>query len=130
MENVKINVCEVIEDYFIGKGYLDVVAIVWEILDFICLNLVCFVFNIDCKDKVKICNINFVGNDNVKGKKLCKKMEDIKEKCCFFVFFKFIMDEYEEDKEVLIVFYNILGYWDVVIESDSFYWDEDGLFNI
>lgn len=129
-ENVKTNAREAIEDYFIGKGYLDAVATVREIPDSIRPNSVRLVFDIDRKDKVKIRNINFVGNDNVKGKKLRKKMEDTKEKRRLFASSKFIMDEYEEDKEALVAFYNTLGYRDAAIESDSLYRDEDGLLNI
>ncbi len=129
-ENVKTNAREAIEDYFIGKGYLDAVSTVQEIPDSIRPNSVRLVFNIDRKDKVKIRNIIFTGNDNVKGKKLRKKMEDTKEKRRLFASSKFIMDEYEEDKEAIIAFYNTLGYRDAAIESDSLYRDEDGLLNI
>jgi outer membrane protein insertion porin family len=129
-ENVKTNAREAIEDYFIGKGFLDAVATVREIPDSIRPNSVRLVFNIARKDKVKIRNINFVGNDNVKGKKLRKKMEDTKEKRRLFASSKFIMDEYEEDKDAIVAFYNNLGYRDAAIQSDSLYRDEDGLLNI
>lgn len=129
-ENVKTNAREAIEDYFIGKGFLDAVATVREIPDSIRPNSVRLVFNIDRKDKVKIRNITFVGNDNVKGKKLRKKMEDTKEKRRLFASSKFIMDEYEEDKDAIVAFYNNLGYRDAAIQSDSLYRDEDGLLNI
>ncbi|MEQ8702734.1 MAG: outer membrane protein assembly factor BamA [Phaeodactylibacter sp.] len=129
-ENVKTNAREAIEDYFIGKGYLDAVATVTEIPDSIRPNSVRLVFNIDRKDKVKIRNITFVGNDNVKSKKLRKQMEDTKERRRLFASSKFIKDEYEADKEVIVAFYNTLGYRDAKIESDSLYRDEDGLLNI
>lgn len=129
-ENVKVNAKEAIEDYFMGKGFLDAAVQVREIPDSIRPNSVRLVFNIDRKDKVKIRNINFVGNKEVKGNKLRKQMEDTKERRRLFASSKFIKDEYEEDKEAVIAFYNTLGFRDARILSDSLYRDEDGLLNI
>ncbi|MBV6653654.1 MAG: outer membrane protein assembly factor BamA, partial [Mameliella sp.] len=129
-ENVKTNAREAIEDYFIGKGFLDAVATVTEIPDSIRPNSVRLVFDIDRKDKIKIRNINFVGNVNVKEKKLRKQMEDTKEKRRLFASSKFIKDEYEADKEAIIAFYNTLGYRDARITSDSLFRDREGLLNV
>ncbi len=128
-ENVKVNAREAIEEYFIGKGFLDARATVTEITDSIRANSVRLVFDIDRGDKVKIRNIEFVGNNNVKGKKLRKKMEDTKEKRRLFASSKFIKAEYEEDKDAIIAFYNTLGYRDAQIVKDSLWRDADGLLN-
>ena len=124
--NVKVNSAEAIEDYYVNKGFLDTEVSVQEFPDTTRPNSVRLVFNVDTKDKIKIENINFAGNDNIKDKRLRKEMKNTKKKGRIFGNSKFIKDEFETDKESIITFYNNNGYRDALIEKDSLWREEDG----
>lgn len=125
-ENVKVNAKEAIEDYFIGKGYLDVNTKVIEIVDSTRINSVRLVFDVDRGERIKIQDINFVGNDNVKSKKLLKQFDGTKKKSKLFASSKFIKPDYTLDKKNVVAYYNTLGYRDAQIVSDSIWREEDG----
>jgi outer membrane protein insertion porin family len=125
-ENVKVNAREAIEQFFIGKGFLDARARVIEYPDTTRVNSVRLVFDVDRGDRVKIHEIIFEGNEAVKDKKLRKKMKETKPKGRIFSSSKFIKNDYEDDKEKVIAFYNTLGYRDARIASDSIWRNEDG----
>lgn len=129
-ENVKVNAREAIEDYFIGEGYLDARVFVREVKDTLRPNAVRLVFDINRGDRVKIKNITFTGNESVKGRKLRKVFENTKEKRRLFASSKFIRDDYEADKELLIDHYNTLGFRDARVLSDSLWRDDKGFLNI
>lgn len=74
--------------------------------------------------KVKIDDITFEGNEEVKDSKLRKKgFKDTKQKGFEimrpFKASKFIQDKYDEDKVNLINYYNSLGFRDATIVSDK-----------
>lgn len=125
-ENIKINAAESIRTFFVGKGYLDTKVKVDEINDTTRVNAVRLVFDVDQGSKVKIKDIIFTGNDNVKDRRLRKEMAETKEKRRLFANSKLIRDEYKADKEAIIAFYNTIGYRDAQITSDSMYRNEDG----
>ncbi|GJM33079.1 MAG: outer membrane protein assembly factor [Saprospiraceae bacterium] len=125
-ENVKVNAKEAIEEFFIGKGYLDVDAKVEEHADSSRANSVRLVFNVDRGERIKIDDIIFVGNNQVKDKKLRKQLDNTKRKRKLFASSKFIKEEYEEDKKKIISFYNTIGYRDAQITKDSLWRDPDG----
>ena len=86
-DNVKVNAAEAIERYYIGKGYLDASVTVDEIPDSSRINSVRLVFNVDRGPRIKVQDITFSGNDNVKAKKLRKQFDNTKRKkktLCFF----------------------------------------------
>ena len=125
-ENVKVNAAEEIKAFFIEKGYLDTKVVVDEIPDSIRVNSVRLVFNVDRGKKVKIQNITFSGNDNVKARKLRKQMDNTKRKRKIFTASKLIRPDYEEDKKNIISYYNTIGFRDARILSDSIWREEDG----
>lgn len=129
-ENVKTKAAEGIEDYFIEKGFLDAQVKVTEIEDSIRANSVRLVFDIDQGEKVKIKNILFDGNEEVKDKKLRKQLDETKEKRRLFASSKFIKKDYETDKKNIVAFYNKMGFRDAQVVKDSLWRDEDGLLNI
>lgn len=77
--------------------------------------------NIDKNDKVKIQDINFIGANGIESVKLERKMKKTKAKKIlnFFSSKKFIEDEFENDKDLVIAYYNEKGYRDAVIAYDS-----------
>ncbi len=129
-DNVKVNAQEAIEEYFIGKGYLDAQATVQEFPDSSRVNSVRLEFNVDRGERIKIRNISFTGNDNVKEKKLQKQLENTKKKGRLFGSSKFIQTEYETDKQSLVTFYNNIGFRDARVIGDSVWRDEKGLLRL
>ncbi|MCO6478495.1 MAG: outer membrane protein assembly factor BamA [Phaeodactylibacter sp.] len=125
-ENVKVNACKAIEGFFIGKGYLDTRCRVVESPDSSRANAVQLIFDVDRGERVKIQDIVFEGNENIKDRKLAKQMKGTKPKRRLFASSKFIKKDYEEDKEKVIAYYNTQGYRDARILGDSLWREEDG----
>jgi outer membrane protein insertion porin family len=125
-DNIKVNAQKEIEQYFIDKGYLDVEVDVEERPDTSRVNSVVLIFDVNENDRVKIKDINIVGNENIKEKKLLKQFDETKEKKRLFASSKFIRSEFEKDKKNLITYYNKEGYRDARILGDSTWRNEDG----
>ena len=125
-DNVKVNASEAIEEYFIGKGYLDARVSVEEFADSSRVNSVRLVFDVDRGDRIKIQNIAFSGNENVVDKKLRKELSNTKKKGRLFGSSKFIQEEYAEDKQTLITYYNNIGFRDARVLGDSIWREDDG----
>lgn len=125
-ENSKLNSINAIKKFFDEKGYLNATASVREIPLDSASNQVRLVFNIDRNERVKIQDVTFSGNDNVKSSKLRKKMKDTKVKRKLFSSSKFIEKDYEKDKIELIKYYNTLGYRDAKIVNDTTWTEPDG----
>ncbi|WP_242929480.1 outer membrane protein assembly factor BamA [Pontibacter vulgaris] len=113
----------VIRNYYLEKSYLNVKTTITQKPDSLLPNSVVLNIAIDKGDKVKIAEIDFVGNEAFKEAKLAKQMKKTKEKRIykFFTSSKYQKNEYEADKEKLIAFYNKEGYRDATIVSDSVY---------
>lgn len=124
--NVKVNAQKAIEQFYIDKGFLDAKVGVRELPDTTRPNSVRLVFDVDPNDRVKIENIVFEGNENIKDKRLRKEMKETKKKGKIFGNSKFINTEYQADKEKLITFYNNNGYRDALIMGDSMWREDDG----
>ncbi len=113
---------KIIMDHFIEKGYLNIQVNFVEKDDPEQPNNVILNINVDKKEKVKIANITFVGNEYFQASKLRKKLKSTKVKNLnFFRASKFIKDKFTEDKEKLTTFYNDNGFKDFTILSDSLY---------
>lgn len=112
--------------YFIDKGKLDAKVTVEEIPDETRQNSVRLVFDINIGERVKVEDITFTGNTEVSSRKLRKKMKNTKRKGTWFRKTKFIKEEYEEDKESIVAYYNSLGFRDARVLSDSTWREEDG----
>ncbi|MCB0642344.1 MAG: outer membrane protein assembly factor BamA [Phaeodactylibacter sp.] len=125
-ENVKVNAQKALENYFIGKGYLDAEVKVIEVEDSSRINAVRLIFDIDRKERIKIKDIVFTGNDNVKSKKLLRKFDETKTKKRLFGSSKFIRNDYRTDKELLVDYYNTIGFRDARILGDTIWRNEDG----
>jgi outer membrane protein insertion porin family len=116
------NTRKVITDHFIEKGFLNITVEFVQKDDPAQPNNIILTVDVDKKEKVKIDEITFVGNDNFSTKQLRHKMKNTKKKNLnFFKASKFISDKYDEDKEKLNTFYNDNGYKDFKIIGDSLY---------
>jgi len=118
-ENVKRNATNKVLEFFEEKGYLDATMRITEQTDSIRVNAVVLTLDIDRGPKVKIDELDFVGNSNVTDKKLRNLMKETRRKRRVFATSKFIKDDYEADKDKLIDYYNTIGFRDARIISDS-----------
>ncbi len=125
-EDAKVNAAEGVREFFVEKGYLDTRVQVEEVNDTSRANSVRLVFEVDRGERVKIEEINFIGNEAVKDKKLRKKMKETSQKGRFLKSSKFRPEEYATDKESVVAFYNTEGYRDARVLRDSIYRNEDG----
>ncbi len=113
---------KIIKDHFVEKGYLNTTVTFVQKDDPDQPNNVILNINVDKKEKVKIANITFVGNEFFKSSKLKRKLKSTKVKNInFFRASKFINDKFTEDKQKLTTFYNDNGFKDFTILSDSLY---------
>ena len=79
-------------------------------------------FLIDKKNRVKIGKINFTGNEQFKDKRLRKTFKKTHQKSInFFRGAKLNENDYADDKELLLDFYNSKGYRNATIVRDSIY---------
>ena len=84
-------------------------------------NSVVLDIKIDKGEKVKIGEIDIAGNEAFSDRKLAKQMKKTKEKSILNILSssKFQESEFENDKQLLLDFYNSEGYRDAIIVSDS-----------
>ncbi|MFK8102189.1 MAG: outer membrane protein assembly factor BamA [Saprospiraceae bacterium] len=125
-ENIKVSARTVIEDFYKEKGYLDVDVKVLEKIDEGISNSVQLVFDVDRNKKVKVQRISFIGNENIKSKKLRKTMDNTKRRAKWFSSSKLIKPEYETDKKSIIAYYNTIGFRDARILKDSIWRGDNG----
>ncbi len=85
------------------------------------------VVKVDRGERVKIKQIDFEGNDVFGDAKLRKKLKNTKKKFPMRVWkkSKYIVKDYEEDKQNLIEFYKEKGYRDARILTDSIFSDDE-----
>ena len=120
-KNVKL-----IKEHFSEKGFrtCDVdVSITNDTVYEQCVNVT---FTIDRGPKVKVGAINFEGNNAFEDKRLKRTFKKTHQKSIlFFQNQKFLSEEYENDKELLLDFYNSRGYRNATIIRDSVYYIDD-----
>ena len=127
-EYVEKTSSDIIKRYFAEKGFLlcDVKAEVQR--DSVIKNAIRVNFAIDKGQKVRIKEINFIGNDHVKEYKLARSMKKTKSNK-FYNFFhskKFNEKEYLNDKRAILSAFNEQGYRDARLVRDSVYFVEPG----
>jgi len=120
-DNLVMNTKYIIEKYYKEKGFYNIGVEIIQKDDAEKENNIILEINIKRKSKIKISNIFIAGNKEVKASKLKGAMKKTKEKSLinFFKSAKFIKEEYEADKILLLEKYNEKGYRDAVILSDS-----------
>ena len=148
-DNILNNSKNKIRTFFIDKGYYNVKINVRQVNDTSLLNNVILYFEVDKKEKVKIKQINFSGNNvmndtskflfldvlpttMMSDAKLQRYMKETKQKkfTRLFKTSKFINANFVEDKKNIIAKYNSIGYRDAQIVSDSVYKYNERLISI
>ena len=111
-----------IQKEFADKGYrnAEVKAIITN--DSTMDNVVHVTFHIDRKEKVKIGEISFDGNETFTDRRLRRTFKKTHQKSInFFHSTKFNPKEFENDKDLLIDFYNSQGYRNATITEENVY---------
>ncbi len=125
-KNVKL-----IKEHFASKGFRTCEVDVRIDNDTIYEQCVNVTFLIDKGPKVKIGAINFEGNDNFEDKRLRRTFKKTHQKSInFFQSRKLNEEEYANDKELLLDFYNSRGYRNASIVRDSIYYIDDATLGI
>jgi len=131
-EYVENTTSDIIKRYFAEKGFLlcDVKAEVSK--DTVIRNAVRVNFAIDKGQKVRIKDINFIGNENVSDFEIARSMKKTKSNKIynFFSSKKFNEKEYLNDKRNAISAFNEAGYRDARLVRDSIYYVEPGRLGI
>lgn len=100
-ENMKRSAEDNIRKFYVDKGYRNAAVQTFEKKDTSLSNAVVLTFVIDKKNKVKINEIVFGGNDNVTDAKLKKQMKGTKEMSRFTLSPAKIVNPYEDKNKVL-----------------------------
>ena len=111
-----------IKRYFDDKGFKNAEVIISQKDDPSSENQVIVDIDIDKKEKIKVHEIQIVGNHAIKTSKLKKVMKKTNEKGKLRNLFrtkKFVPENFEADKQLIIDKYNELGYRDAMIVKDS-----------
>ena len=111
-----------IKRYFDGKGFKNAEVHVNQVDDPTKEDQVYVDVVVDKKTKIKVHKINIVGNSAIKTSKLKRVMKKTNEKGKLINLFrtkKFVPENYEADKQLIIDKYNELGYRDALIVADS-----------
>ncbi len=125
-DNVRASLLYALENHYVEKGYLNARVDVKTYPDEKQVNAVRLEFIIDQRKKVKIQDITFYGNTQVKAKVLRKKMKDTHEKRRIFKKSKLVRKTYEDDKRKLESYYNTIGYRDARVVKDSIWRNKKG----
>ena len=119
---------DVIKRYFKEKGYLKVDVEAQVEQDSIIRSAIRVNFAVDKGRKIRIKDIHFSGNTDVKEYKLAKNMKETHSNKWynFFKSKKFKEKEYQVDRKRVLDAFNEAGYRDARLVRDSVYFDEDG----
>jgi len=115
-----------IENKYKKDGYFNTKVTINTVIDTAQVNQVNMVVKIDKGAKVKIKDIEFVGNKEIKDETLRAAMKDTKRKTLVSLkASKFIKEKYDADLEKVIDAYKEKGYRDARILSDSVAYNAD-----
>lgn len=122
-DNQVTNAERAIKNIFLTKGFLDTEVNIVQRDDTSKTNSVILDINVDKKEKVKIQDVIFHGNNEVKTSYLERALKKTKAKKVknFFGSKKFLEEKFAEDKINLIKKYNQKGYRDALVLGDTIY---------
>ena len=125
-EYVEKTSSDIIKRYYAEKGFLNATVKAETQNDSIVKNAIKVNFAIDRGERVRIKDINFIGNEHVKDFKLARAMKKTKSNKIynFFNSKKFNQKEYINDKKLVLSAFNEAGYRDARLVRDSVYYIE------
>ena len=127
-ESFLTNTKNYIENKYKKEGFLDSKVTLITTKDSIGENSFKMVVNVDKGSRIKIKEINFIGNEIFKSNKLRSKLKNTKHKTSKRIWkrSKFIEKDFKEDLSSLINFYKEEGYRDARILSDTLIRNDKG----
>ncbi len=131
-EYVEKTASDIIKRYYAEKGFLNATVKAEVQKDSVVRNAIRVNFAVDRGTKVRIKDINFIGNEHVSDFKLARAMKKTKSNKIynFFNSKKFNEKEYVNDKKSVISAFNEAGYRDARLVRDSVYYIEPGRLGI
>ena len=125
-EDIKSLARQKLKAHYKEKGYYDAIISIDEHEDELKPNTVRLVFNIEKNEKVKIGNINIIGNRQFSDQKLKRKLKNTKEKGTLLKKSKYVELDYKEDLNNLKAYYNANGFRDATVSYDTIWRDYNG----
>ncbi|MCM2302740.1 MAG: BamA/TamA family outer membrane protein, partial [Flavobacteriaceae bacterium] len=131
-DNLLITTENYIKNKYHKKGFLKTKVSIETKKDTSDTNSVDMLVLVDKGEKIKIKNINIVGNEAFSSKSVKKAMKKTKETFLgrFWKSSKYIEADYKEDLENLITKYSEKGHRDARIINESISWNDDNTINI
>ena len=125
-EYVQKTSVDIIKKFYAEKGFLLCTVDVGVQKDSIVRNAIRVNFNVNRGEKVKIKDINFIGEKDISDFQLARSMKETKSNKWYNFFHtkKFKEKEYQEDKKKLVSKFNEAGYRDARLVKDSVYYVE------
>ena len=120
--NIADRIKIIVEKYYANKGFGQATCEVVQVPDLSKQNEVIVNINVDKHEKIKVHKIYIDGNEVLSDTKLKRTMKKTNEKKSLWKIFsqkKFVREDYEADKQLIIDKYNEKGYRDAVIVKDS-----------
>ena len=127
-EYVDKTASDIIKRYYAEKGFLQATVKSEVSRDSVVRNAIRVNFAVDRGQKVRIKDINFIGNEHVSDFKLAQSMKKTKSNKIynFFSSKKFNEKEYINDKKSAVSAFNEAGFRDARLVRDSVYYIEPG----
>ena len=124
---VKTTCVDIIKRFYKEKGFLNVDVDVDVTKDTVIRSAIRVNFDVKRGEKVKIKDINYIGNDEIKPMKLAKNMKETHANTWynFFKSKKFKEQEYKTDRKTVLEAFNEAGYRDARLVRDSIYYMDD-----
>jgi outer membrane protein insertion porin family len=131
-ENLVVTTKNLTMEHLLDKGFMNATVVVIQEKDTVAANSVILHINVNKGPKVRIREVDFHGNNNIKSGKLRRAMKETRRKRWHAIFNTHTLMEskYEEDKVKVIEKYLAKGYRDAKITRDSIYKIEDRFIGI
>ncbi|MFR9602484.1 MAG: POTRA domain-containing protein [Rikenellaceae bacterium] len=112
-----------ISKFYFEKGYRNIEVEARVEQDSLRTKMVNVTFDVDRKSKVKIGEVQFIGNEAFSNKKLERSFKKTRRKSIWNLFksSKYNQENYDEDIDNMLDFYNARGYRNAMVVSDSIY---------
>lgn len=131
-DNLIVTTRNYIKKKYTDKGFLKTKVSLNTKKDTSDVNTVSMNIFIDKGNRIKIKEINFIGNKAMSSGALRGTMKNTKRKFLgrFWKTSKYILDDYKEDLESILEKYSEKGYRDARILSDKLTWNDDNTINL
>jgi outer membrane protein insertion porin family len=122
-ENLVLTTKLKVHGFYREKGYYNVKVVIVREADKLMNNSEMFIIQVDKGKKVKIGNIEIIGNTTISSRKVKKAMKETKEQSIwrFYKRSKFSVSSFEKDKAAVLTKFQSIGLRDAHIVKDSVY---------